>query len=383
MTGDQIRTVAVIGAGDMGHGIAEVALLAGFRVFLRDIEKRFVDRGVQRIEESLEKLLQKGKVTRDLYDRIHKELLHPCVDLGEAVGEADLVIEAIPEVLDLKKATFEEMDRLTPPHAILASNTSTMRITEIARATGRPGKVLGLHYFNPAVLMKLVEVIKGEDTTEETMQAGFDFCLRTGKVPVRVEKDVPGFIVNRVQAPGGVLLGCILDHGIAQPEEVDALLKKLGLPMGPYELMDYTGIDINYHASRYFAQTVHPDFAPARAIEEMVKAGLLGKKTGRGFYDWTGGRPSIDPAKATDKVDPMDLLAVQINEATKLMEMGVCSAEDIDKAIVNGTGNAIGPMAVARSQEPKSLTQRLERLAERFQKEIFRPTRTIREGLYR
>lgn len=383
MTGDQIRTVAVIGAGDMGHGIAEVALLAGFRVFLRDIEKRFVDRGVQRIEESLEKLLQKGKVTRDLYDRIHKELLHPCVDLGEAVGEADLVIEAIPEVLDLKKATFEEMDRLTPPHAILASNTSTMRITEIARATGRPGKVLGLHYFNPAVLMKLVEVIKGEDTTEETMQAGFDFCLRTGKVPVRVEKDVPGFIVNRVQAPGGVLLGCILDHGIAQPEEVDALLKKLGLPMGPYELMDYTGIDINYHAGRYFAQAVHPDFAPARAIEEMVKAGLLGKKTGRGFYDWTGGRPSIDPAKATDKVDPMDLLAVQINEATKLMEMGVCSAEDIDKAIVNGTGNAIGPMAVARSQEPKSLTQRLERLAERFQKEIFRPTRTIREGLYR
>lgn len=383
MTGDQIRTVAVIGAGDMGHGIAEVALLAGFRVFLRDIEKRFVDRGVQRIEESLEKLLQKGKVTRDLYDRIHKELLHPCVDLGEAVGEADLVIEAIPEVLDLKKATFEEMDRLTPPHAILASNTSTMRITEIARATGRPGKVLGLHYFNPAVLMKLVEVIKGEDTTEETMQAGFDFCLRTGKVPVRVEKDVPGFIVNRVQAPGGVLLGCILDHGIAQPEEVDALLKKLGLPMGLYELMDYTGIDINYHAGRYFAQAVHPDFAPARAIEEMVKAGLLGKKTGRGFYDWTGGRPSIDPAKATDKVDPMDLLAVQINEATKLMEMGVCSAEDIDKAIVNGTGNAIGPMAVARSQEPKSLTQRLERLAERFQKEIFRPTRTIREGLYR
>lgn len=383
MTGDQIRTVAVIGAGDMGHGIAEVALLAGFKVFLRDIEKRFVDRGVQRIEESLEKLLQKGKVTRDLYDRIHKELLHPCVDLGEAVREADLVIEAIPELLDLKKATFEEMDRLAPAHAILASNTSTMRITEIARATGRPGKVLGLHYFNPAVLMKLVEVIKGEETTEETMQAGFDFCLRTGKVPVRVEKDVPGFIVNRVQAPGGVLLGCILDHGIAQPEEVDALLKKLGLPMGPYELMDYTGIDINYHASRYFAEAVHPDFAPARAIEEMVKAGLLGKKTGRGFYDWTSGRPSIDPAKATGKVDPMDLLAVQINEATKLIEMGVCSAEDVDKAIVNGTGNAIGPMAVARSQEPKSLTQRLESLAERFQKEIFRPTRTIREGLYR
>lgn len=383
MKGDEMKTVAVVGAGDMGHGIAEVALLAGYRVFLRDVEKRFVDRGVERIDESLQKLVQKGKVAQDLYERIHKELLHPCVDLGEAVGDADLVIEAIPEILDLKKATFQEMDRLAPPHAILASNTSTMRITEIARATRRPGKVLGLHYFNPAVLMKLVEVIRGEETTEETMQAGYEFCLRTGKVPVRVEKDVPGFIVNRVQAPGGVLLGCILDHGVAKPEEVDALLKKLGLPMGPYELMDYTGIDINYHASRYFAQAVHPDFAPAKTVEEMVKAGLLGKKSGRGFYDWSQGRPAIDPAKATDKVDPMDLLAVQINEATKLLEMGVCSAEDIDRAMVNGTGNAIGPMTVARSQDPKSLAERLNRLADRFHKEIFRPTQMIQEGRYR
>jgi len=383
MGAEQIRTVAVIGAGDMGHGIAEVALLAGYRVFLRDIEQRFVEKGIQRIEESLKKLLDKGKLAQEHYERIHKDLLRPCLDLGEAVREADLVIEAIPEILELKQATFQEMDRKAPPQTILASNTSTMRITEIAKATKRPEKVLGLHYFNPAVLMKLVEVIRGEQTSEETMQKGYDFCLKTGKVPVRVEKDVPGFIVNRVQAPGGVLLGCILDHNIAQPEEVDALLRKLGLPMGPYELMDYTGIDINYHASRYFAQAVHPDFAPAKAIEEKVKAGLLGKKTGRGFYDWSKGRPAIDPAKATDKVDPMDLLAVQINEATKLLEMGVCSPEDIDKAMVNGTGNVIGPMTVARSQDPQALTSRLERLADRFNKEIFRPTRTIREGAYR
>ncbi len=383
MGSKEIKTVAVIGAGDMGHGIAEVALLAGYRVFLRDIEQRFVDKGVQRIEESLKKLLEKGKLTQDHYDLIHKELLNPCVDLGEAVKDADLVIEAIPEILELKKDTFQELDRLAPAHALLASNTSTMRITQIAQATKRPEKVLGLHYFNPAVLMKLVEVIRGEQTSEETMQKAYDFCLKTGKVPVRVEKDVPGFIVNRVQAPGGVLLGCILDHGIAQPEEVDALLKKLGLPMGPYELMDYTGIDINYHAGLYFAQTVHPDFTPAKAVEEKVKAGLLGKKTGRGFYDWSQGRPSIDLSKATDKVDPMDLLAVQINEATKLLEMGVCSPEDIDKAMVNGTGNPVGPMTVAKSQEPQALSARLQSLAQRFQKEIFKPTRTITEGAYR
>lgn len=383
MKGDDIKTVAVVGAGDMGHGIAEVALLAGYKVYLRDIEQKFVDKGVARIDESLKKLVEKGKVTKEQYELIHKELLRPCVDLREAVKEADLVIEAIPEILELKKETFREMDRLAPSHALLASNTSTMRITEIAGATNRPDKVLGLHYFNPAVLMKLVEVIRGEQTSEETMKKGYEFCLKTGKVPVRVEKDVPGFIVNRVQAPGGVLLGCILDHSIAQPEEVDALLRKLGLPMGPYELMDYTGIDINYHASLYFARTVHPDFAPAKAVEEKVKAGLLGKKTGKGFYDWSQGRPSIDLSKATDKVDPMDLLAVQINEATKLLEMGVCSAEDIDKAMVNGTGNAIGPMTVAKTQEPQALAARLEKLAERFKKEIFRPTRTIKEGAYR
>jgi len=383
MRAEDIKTVAVIGAGDMGHGIAEVALLAGYRVFLRDIEERFVKRGVERIDESLKKLLEKGKVTEEHYKRIHGELLKPCVDLKEAVKEADLVIEAIPEILELKKETFREMDRLAPAHAILASNTSTMSITEIGRATQRPQKVLGLHYFNPAVLMRLVEVIRGEDTSDETMEVGYGFCLKCGKVPVRVEKDVPGFIVNRVQAPGGVLLGCILDHGIAEPEEVDALLRKLGMPMGPYELMDYTGIDINYHASLYFARAVHPDFAPAKAIEEKVKQGLLGKKTGKGFYDWSQGRPNIDLSKATSKVDPMDLLAVQINEATKLIEMGVCTAEDIDRAIVNGTGNAIGPMTVAKSQDPKALAERLERLAERFNKEIFRPTRMIREGTYR
>ncbi len=383
MKGEDIKTVAVIGAGDMGHGIAEVALLAGYKVYLRDIKQEFVDRGVQRIDESVRKLVQKGKVTQDLYDRINKELLRPCVDLKDAVREADLIIEAIPEILDLKQQTFREMDQAAPSQALLASNTSTMRITEIAKATKRPAKVLGLHYFNPAVLMKLVEVIRGEGTSEETMQAAYDFCLKTNKVPVRVEKDVPGFIVNRVQAPGGILLGCILDHGIAEPEAVDALLRKLGMPMGPYELMDYTGIDINYHAQKYFAEAVHPDFGPSRALEELTKAGNLGKKTGKGFFDWSQGRPQIDLSKATGKVDPMDLMAVQINEATKLMEMGVCPKDDIDKAIVNGTGNAIGPMTIAKGQDPAALTERLERLAKQFQKEIFKPTKTIRDGKYR
>jgi len=378
-----IKTVAVIGAGDMGHGIAEVALLAGYTVYLRDINQDLVDRGVARIDESLAKLVSKEKVSAEQHSKIMSQLLKPCVDLKEAVQEADLVIEAIPEIMALKKETFAAVDAATSPHTLMASNTSTMKITEIGSLTKRPEKVLGLHYFNPAVLMRLVEVIRGDKTSDETMQVAFDFVLKNGKVPVRVEKDVPGFIVNRVQAPSGLLLTSIVDEGIAQPEEIDALMRKLGMPMGPYELMDYTGLDVYYNGSQYYAKAIHPDFGAGRTIEAKVKAGQLGKKTGKGFFDWSKGRPEIDESKATDKVDPMDLLAVQINEATKIIEMGVCSAEDVDTAMVNGTGNAIGPMSIAKGQDPAELTKRLEGLAKRFNKEIFKPTKMIREGRYR
>lgn len=378
-----IRTLAVIGAGDMGHGIAEVALIAGYKVYLRDINHEFVNRGVNRIHESLKKLVSKGKIPSEHHEKIRRELLVPCVDIREAVKGSDLVIEAIPEIMDLKKETFREMDKAAPAHTLFASNTSTMKITEIASVTGRQEKVLGLHYFNPAVLMKLVEVIRGEQTSEETMQIGYDFVLKINKVPVRVQKDVPGFIVNRVQAPAVVLLNCILDKNIAEPEAVDAVMRKLGLPMGPFETMDYTGLDINFHGSNYFAKEVHPDFASGITLSAMVKAGNLGKKSGRGLFDWSKGRPNIELSKATDKFDPMDLLAVNANEATKIVAMGVCSLKDIDTAIINATGNPFGLIAMIKNIDPDALANRLERLADRFNKEIFRPTEMIKSGGYK
>ena len=383
MSVDDIKAVAVIGAGDMGHGIAEVALIAGYKVYLRDINHEFVERGVTRIHQSLEKLVSKGKVPPGHHEKIRAELLVPCVDIKEAVKEVDLVIEAIPEIMELKKETFQEMDETAPAHTLFASNTSTMKITDIASITARPEKVMGLHYFNPAVLMKLVEVIKGEQTSEETMQVGYDFVLRNNKVPVRVQKDVPGFIVNRVQAPAGVLLNCILYENIAQPEEVDAVMRKLGMPMGPYEIMDYTGLDINVHASNYFAQEVHPDFAAGKTIAAIVAAGDLGKKSGKGLFDWSKGRPEIDLSKASEKFDPMDLVAINANEATKIVDMGVCSLEDVDTAIINATGNPMGLIALIKSIEPDELAGRLERLADRFNKEIFKPTQMIKDGSYR
>ena len=380
---DDIKTVAVLGAGDMGHGIAEVALMAGYVVYLRDIKQEFVDRGVQRIHQSLTKLVEKGKVAADHYEKIKTDLLRPCVDLAEAVKEADLVIEAAPEVMSLKKEIFGAIDQAAPKHAILASNTSTMKITEIATATKRPEKVVGLHYFNPAVLMKLVEVIRGDLTSDETMDIGVAFAQKNGKIAVRVEKDVPGFIVNRVQAPSGVLLNAILDSGTVEPEAVDATMRSLGMPMGPFETMDYTGLDIATHGSAYFAEAIHPDYKIGQTIGNLVKAGTLGKKTGRGIFDWSAGRPAIDLSKATSAFDPMDMVAVNANEAMKIIELGACKIEDIDTAIINATGNPMGLLALLKNVPPEDLAKRLNGLADKYGKEIFRPSKLILEGAYR
>lgn len=380
---DDIRTISVLGAGDMGHGIAEVALIAGYRVFLRDVKKEYVDKGVSRIYESLEKLVSKGKVEAENYEKIKNGMLVPCVDLKEAVTEADLVIEAIPEIMHLKKETFRIVDGAAPAHAILASNTSTMSISEIASVTKRPEKFVGLHYFNPAIIMKLVEVIKGEKTSEETMQVCYNFVLKNKKIPVKVHKDVPGFIVNRVQAPASILLNSILDKGEATPEEVDSVMRRLGMPMGPYEIIDYTGVDINYHVSGYFAQSVHSDFAMGKTLTEKFKAGELGKKTGSGIFKWENGRAVIDLSKNTDKFDPMDIVAVNSNEAAKIVEQGACSFDDVDVAIKNATGNVFGLIAIIKGIQPEDLCKRLEGLSEKYGKEVFKPAKLIREGAYR
>ena len=382
MTLDKIKTVAVVGAGDMGHGIAEVALLAGFNVTLRDVKPEFVERGAKRIEESLLKLVQKGKVTQEHYDRIRSGLLRICTELPEAVFQADLVIEAIPEDLLLKKQLFDQLDVAAPSHAILASNTSTMSIPQLAKATLRPAQVAGLHFFNPAVLMKTVEVVKGDTTSEDVMSVCESFCQALGKIPVRVRKDVPGFIINRVQAPGNVLANAILDAGLVTPESLDALMRRAGMPMGPCELMDYTGLDINLNASKYFAETLHPDFSPGRTLSEKVAAGELGKKSGKGFFLWADGRPHIDVTHATEAVRAEDFLLVNANEATKLVEQEVCSSDDVDTAIVNGTGSATGPMSALRALEPSGVKKRLESLAAQFGKEIFLPSDTIRTGRF-
>jgi enoyl-CoA hydratase/3-hydroxyacyl-CoA dehydrogenase len=363
----------------MGHGIAACCLLGGYTVVLRDIEQRFVDKGMAGIKASFDKFKEKGKLTQEAYTDALARLI-PMVDLQTAVKDADFIIEAVPEKLELKKSVFGDLDKYAPKHAILASNTSNISITDIASATKRPDKVIGYHFFNPAILMKLVEVIKGLKSSDESISIGYEIAKKIKKVPVIVKKDSPGFICNRVNEPTLVLLSKILEAGHPLPEELDAALKPI-MSMPPFELVDYVGIDIAAHGLEYFATVLSKDYKPSDALMSYLKSNNLGKKTGKGFYDWSQGRPIIDLAKATKEYDINHLIALQVNEATKLLEEGVCDdPKEIDLAMANGGGSPFGPFTLAQGIGYPVLLAKIEELYAKFKLEIFKPTKTMRKG---
>ncbi len=378
---EDIEKIGVIGAGEMGHGIAEVAILAGYDVILRDIKQEFVDDGLEKIEESVNKLVEKEKVSEEDAENA-LENLEGTTDM-EDLSEIDFAIEAAPEKMELKKDVFSSLDEITSEETILASNTSNMSISEIGNTTNRPEKVVGMHFFNPVVFMELVEVVKGEKTSEETMEVTYDLSEAFGKYPVRVEKDSPGFIVNRINAPTTVLIGKMLDTKGVEPEELDAVAKQGGMPMGPFELMDYVGLDILYHSGKYLAEEIDPEYGPSETIEEMVERGDLGKKTGQGFYDWSGGRPEIDTSKAPEDLEfeLEDLAALQANEASKLLEDGVAEDPDeINEAVKKGGNTPFGPFELAESIGYETVVEKLEQLSEEYDVDIFKPTETLKKG---
>ncbi|KAF0155834.1 MAG: hbd-10 [Syntrophaceae bacterium] len=379
MKAEDVKKIAMIGAGDMGHGIAASCLLGGYAVVLRDIEQKFVDKGMAGIKASFDKFKEKGKVTPEAYNDALARLT-PMVDLQTAVKDADFIIEAVPEKLELKRSVFADLDKFAPKHAILASNTSNISITDIALATQRPEKVIGYHFFNPAILMKLVEVIKGDKTSDESIQIGYDIAKKIKKVPVIVRKDSPGFIYNRVNEPTLLLLSKILEAGHPTPEEFDAAFKPI-MAMAPFELLDYVGIDVAVHGLEYFASVLSKDYKPSDAIESYLKSGNLGKKTGKGFYDWSKGRPAIDLAKATKEFDLNHLVALQVNEATKILEEGVADdPKEIDLAMANGGGSPFGPFALAQGIGYPVLLVKLEEVYKKFPLDIFKATKMMKEG---
>lgn len=366
----------------MGHGIAEIISLSGFEVNLVDIKEEILKKAIEKIKESLERLLKKGNISDKQYNET-LDRIKTFTNLEEAVKDVQLVIEAVPENLELKRSIFKKLDELTGRDVILATNTSNIRITQIAEGLKYPERVVGMHFFNPPVIMKLVEVIKGEFTNDDVVEKAFDFSKKLNKVPVKVMKDTPGFIVNRITAPESLYFCLIIQNGIAKPEEVDAFIKMQGLPMGPYELMDYVGLDIVYDSLKYYSKEISPEYGRCKVYAELVEKGNLGKKTGRGFYDWSSGRPSFANVKPTDKISLLDILALEINEAVKLIEEGVASPEDIETAVRLGLNRPFGPITVAKNLTNQEVKQKLHELYKKFNCSVFYPARSIEEGKMR
>jgi 3-hydroxybutyryl-CoA dehydrogenase len=284
----EIKKIAVLGAGLMGHGITQVAAQTGkYEVNMRDIDQRFVDSGIKMIRDSLQRFVKKNQITEKEMNEILSRI-HPFVEMKQAVSDVDLIIEAAPENIELKKTIFKEVDDLAPVHAIIASNTSSVSITELASATKRPEQVCGMHFFNPPQLMKLIEVIRGTKTSDQTVKIILETAKRMEKETVLVKKDCPGFIVNRILIPALNEAAALCWEGIADRDDIDKAVK-LGLnwPMGPLMLLDYIGTDTALAIANVLTHELDPKFRPTIGLQQMVKAQLLGRKTGKGFYDWT------------------------------------------------------------------------------------------------
>ncbi len=378
----EISRVAVIGAGDMGHGIAELFAVSGFGVTLADKFPQALEKAKVRIAASLDKMVERGKITRAQADAALGRLAYTG-ETAVAVSSADLVVEAVPESLDLKRAVFKEVSQHAPRSAILASNTSNIRISDLAEGASGPERVIGMHFFNPPMVMKLVEVIPGTKTDPAVEQQAAEVCSKIGRTAVKVMKDSPGFIVNRINAADTLFFCLVLDRKMASPAEVDTFARGQGLPMGPYELMDFVGVDIAADSLAYFAQALSPEYGKGKAFADMAKAGVLGKKTGKGFYDWSTGKAQIPKAPATDKITIMDIFALEINEAVKLIEEGVASPDDIEKSVTLGMNRPFGPISVAKDLSNAEVKSSLEALAQKFDCQVFTPTRSIIEGRLR
>jgi 3-hydroxybutyryl-CoA dehydrogenase len=282
-----IQTIAVLGAGTMGRGIAQVAAVSGFHVLLRDIEDRFVSAGLDSIRRSLDRAVERGKLDREQAGEAASRLLGT-TSVPDAVSVADAVIEAVPEDLELKRSIFVEVESASPGHALLATNTSSLRIGSIAEGLREPGRFVGMHFFNPVPVLRLIEVVEGPASAPEAVASARDLGLRLGKDPI-VVRDSPGFASSRLGLVLGLEAMRMLESGVASAEDIDkAMSLGYGHPMGPLKLTDLVGLDVRLAIARYLEKELGAAFAPPRILVEHVAAGKLGKKSGEGFYFWDG-----------------------------------------------------------------------------------------------
>jgi len=384
MSSSEVKKIAIIGSGAMGHGIAQVCAMAGFQVSIKDIKQDFLDNAINKIEESLKFLVGKEKITQENKENILTNLLKTTLDTKEAVSGAQVVIEAVPEIMDLKKNVFKELSSIVDKKVILATNTSTMSISEIGSVVDNPERFVGMHFFNPVTRMKLVEIIYGDKTSDQTANELFEIVKQFNKIPIKVLKDRPGFIVNRISAPNQALLSAILDEGKIQPAEIDCKMKKMGVKMAPFEVADFVGLDVFSHTLNYYSKTLSEEYKPGKYLTEKINNKELGMKTGKGIYQWHNGKAIIDDSKETEEITPIHFLAVQINEAVKVYKEKIAeSVQDIDDGVKYGMGAFAGPFTLAAGMPPEQLTETLNYLVDRYKLDILKPEPEIVDGSFK
>lgn len=360
-----VRHVTILGSGVMGHGIAQVVASAGYDVVLRDIKREFLDAAMDKIRWSLDKMVSKKKINAQDASAILGRI-RPVVEINEAVAEADLIVEVVPENMNLKRTVYEELDRVSAQGTIFASNTSTLPITEIADATTRKNAVIGVHFFNPPQLMRLVEIIPGHDTSEETVETVRKFVDGLGKTSILCRRDVPGFVVNRLFIPMvHEALYSMERQGVTQKEMDSAVRFKLGFPMGIFELADFTGLDVIYKASGEMYSRDHKVMRLHPEVERLFKAGRLGQKSGAGFYEYSDEkyeRMTLSAELAT-KCDPLQVMANILNNAAWLITNKVSDQEEIELASRLGLGLRKPLFETAAEIGMSSIVGELDRLA--------------------
>jgi 3-hydroxyacyl-CoA dehydrogenase len=385
-----IFKAGVVGAGTMGGEIAQVITYAGLPVVMKDIDPEMLDSGMEQIRSIYQGRVDKGKMSAsDMASKL--DLVTPTLSYDE-FSDVDIVIEAVPERMAIKKQVFQELEEVCPEQTIFASNTSALSISEMGAVTDKPHKVIGMHFFNPAHVMKLVEVIPGLDTGRETQDDVVMFAETLRKIPVVVQ-ECPGFLVNRLLMPYLNEATLALEEGAATATEIDKAIVEWGMPMGPFTLMDMLGIDVCADVGEYLYSEYGDRMSPARLFEKLLEAGRLGEKSGAGFYDHPGGESEevhqmIEELQGSGEVASGTSFSVErlmyplINEAAQCVLENVATMTDIDMAMVAGTGmtyegDRVGPLVIADRIGLDEILEKLEELEDEFGPR-FRPARPLR-----
>jgi enoyl-CoA hydratase/3-hydroxyacyl-CoA dehydrogenase len=396
-----INNFSVVGTGFMGYSIAHVALLAGFdKVVIYDINKDKLNNSKKQIEIGIKRCdelgkLNEGKTTESLMRNLHSEL-----DLKNAVKDADFIIEVVPEILEVKRDIFKKLGEYTPKHAILATNTSTMSITKIGEPSGRLKNVIGMHFIPPVIASRLIEIGRGNKTSDEAMDIGVTIgqmlpCVSGGRYIARIEKESPGYVLNRLLGVLSLYACWIGEQALKQGipwEQLDADIIMNEDQMGIFEILDYIGLDIAYQATKSFEQSLSPEFAPYAFLKEMVDKGELGAKTGKGFYKWPKGkryffewmkewRPKKDISKKAGLMDIETAMAIQLNEGCRILENGTVSGYKIidDVMSIGSRGYLPGPFTAGKRNYER-WSKMLDNLAEQSTVSYFKPCNLMKSG---